>query len=257
MIGTANGFGPALRRWRFPDLDPQVEADDIAAPIAAPAAADPGGADAADLAAAEVREDERQRMAAAEMARGYAEGLARGLADGRQQGHAEGFAAGEAAARQSLAEEARRVAALAECLGAPIPAVERAVEDALIGLALELSRFVIGSEITRSRDSLARLIREALAKAPVRIDGLRIALNPMDLDLLRALAPDIEGGGALLVGDQAIEPGGCLIVVEEGDGPVKDRRWQPRGPDTSPQIDLSLAARWRGAMLALFEGEGT
>lgn len=260
MNGAAIPFGPALLRWRFPDLEPKADASEMAlaiAPEAPPAAVDHDEADVAEPGAAEDQAEERQRAAAAEAARGYAEGFARGIAEGRQQGHAEGFAAGEAAARQSLGEEARHVAALVECLAAPMPTVERAVEDALIGLALELARFVIGSEIARSRDSLVRLIREALAKAPVRVDGLQIALNPDDLALVRALAPELESGGAVLVGDPAVETGGCLIFVEEGDGPVKDRRWQPRPPGTTPQIDLSLAARWRSAMLALFEGEGT
>jgi flagellar assembly protein FliH len=258
MNGTAARFGPALRRWRFPDLEPKPDAGEMTAPIATEAPlATHAAAEVAAPSAADDWAEERQHAAAAEMARGYDAGLARGIADGRQQGHAEGFASGETAGRQSLAAEARRIATLVECLAAPMPTVERAVEDALIGLALELARFVIGGEITRSRDSLVRVIREALATAPVRVDGLRIALNPADLALVRSLAPEVESGGAVLVGDQAVETGGCLILVEEGDGPVKDRRWQPRPPSTVPQIDLSLAARWRSAMLALFEGEGT
>ena len=259
MIGAANRLGPALPRWRFPELDPRIDTVEMAAPIAteaAPAPADHGEAEAGDLAAAEDRAEEQQRAAAAEMARGYDEGFARGLADGRQQGHAEGFAAGEAAARQSQSDQAHRIATLVERLTAPMPAVERVIEEALIGLALELARFVIGGEIARSHESLVRLIREALGKAPMRLDGLRIALNPADLELVCGLAPDIEAGGGALVADPAIEAGGCLIVIEEGDVPVKDRRWQPRPPDNYPQIDLSLAARWRSAMLALFDGEG-
>jgi hypothetical protein len=38
---------------------------------------------------------------------------------------------------------------------------------------------------------------------------------------------------------------------------VKDRRWRPRNGEAGPHIDLSLAARWRSVMLALFDGEGT
>jgi flagellar assembly protein FliH len=252
MIHRMDRFGMALRRWHFPELDPQ-EAAEAAMPLGEEAAPPAEPEVAGNGAAADPEQDREWR--AAELRRGYAEGIERGLAEGRENGYAAGVAAGEEAARQSLAGEARRIAGVAERLAAPIAAVERIVEDALVGLALELARCVVGSEIARSPASLVHLIREALAQAPVRLSGLRIVLNAADLDLVRALAPDVESGGAALVGDPEMEPGGCLIAVEEGDGPVKDRRWRPRAGEASPHIDLSLAARWRTAMLALFDGE--
>jgi len=252
----ADWFGPALRRWHFPELDPPVTADGggevLESEAQLPPAADQaaaGGDDPTDP-------QPNPERVAAEIAAGYAEALQRGLAEGRENGYAEGFAAGRQEGQQLLAEEARRMATIGLRLTAPIAAVERTIEDALVGLALELARCVIGSEIARSPESLVHLIREALAQAPVPLSGLRIALNPTDVELVRALAPDIEGGGATLFSDGEIEVGGCLIAVEEGDGPVKDRRWRPRNGEAGPHIDLSLAARWRTAMLALFDGEG-
>jgi flagellar assembly protein FliH len=258
MIRVPDLFGSSLPRWQFPELELKAEPAAVAAPPAGEAEPVAEPRDQADAGSKGAGDDPGAGGDAVsdEIARGYAEGFHRGLAEGGEKGYASGYIAGLQAAEQSLAAEARRVAAIVEHLNAPMPAVDRVIEDALLGLALELARYVIGSEISRSRDSLVRLIREALAKAPVRIGGLRIALNPEDLDLVRALGPDIEGGGAMLVGDTGIEAGGCLIVVNDGDGPVKDRRWHPRAAEGAPHIDLSLAARWRSAMLALFDGEG-
>ncbi len=119
-------------------------------------------------------------------------------------------------------------------------------------MALEIARCVIGSEISRSRASLVRLLRETLAQAPIEMGALEVVLNPADLDLVRALAPEIESEGTVLVGDAAIEAGGCVII---GRGEAKDVRWHPRLRDGVSQIDLSLAARWRNIMLRLFDDE--
>ena len=263
--------GCALPRWQIPDLDGAAEPGIATAPprmngagiVEAEArvngAAAPNGAAVPDDSAAPNGAAEQPPPAsdiiAEEIARGRAEGIARGLLEGREEGYAEGLAAGTKAAEEALAAQAQRLAAIAEWLGGPIPALERAVEEAVAALALEIARCVIGDEVARSRDYLVRLIREAIAKVPIEMGALQLVLNPADVELVRALAPDIESGGAVLVGDASVEAGGCLVVAD-GDGkPVKDRRWRPRAGEGVSQVDLTLAARWRGVMLALFDGE--
>jgi flagellar assembly protein FliH len=80
-------------------------------------------------------------------------------------------------------------------------------------------------------------------------------LNPTDLDVIRGLAPEIEGGNAALVADDTIEPGDCRVIADARGMPIKDMRWRPRAGEGASQVDLSLATRWRAVMLALFEGE--
>lgn len=256
MIRPRDLTGSPLVRWQFPDLDgparrsampPPPRAEDAAIGAASLAgeaeAAEPGNGSEAPSPA---------DLVVAEIARGHAEGVERGLAEGRAKGHAEGFAAGARAAEEALAGEARRLAAIVQRLSAPLPVLERAVEEAVVALALEVARAVIGGEIARSRDSLVPLIREAIAKVPIEMGALEVVLNPADLDLVRALAPEIEEGSAALVGDAAIEAGGCVVV---GRNEAKDLRWHSRPREGLPQVDLSLAARWRNVMLALFDGE--
>lgn len=259
MIRRMKLTGSPLVPWQFPDLDgpvrhgaipPARRDEDTGTPAAAPdsATASPSG----DANGGGAEGPPLGDLVAAATARGHAEGVQRGLAEGRQQGYAEGFAAGAQAAEQAQAEAAHRLAAILDRLAAPIPAVDRAVEDAVVSLALEIARVVIGSEVARSREPLVRLIREAIAKVPIETGALQIVLNPADRDLVRALAPEIEEGSAALVGDAGVEAGGCLVI---GHTETRDVRWHPRSREGLSQVDLSLAERWRNVMLTLFDGE--
>lgn len=239
MIRRSDPGGPPLTRWQFPEL--RGPADHDPAPPAAESAADEAVPDDGPALA---------DLVAAETARGRTEGFEHGLAEGRDKGYAEGLAAGARAAEEALAGQARRLAAIVEGLSAPLPALDRAVEEAVVALALEIARVVIGGEIARSRESLIRLLREAIAKVPIETGALEVVLNPADLDLVRARARDLAEAGAVLRADAAVEEGGCLVV---GHTEAKDLRWHSR--EGLSQIDLSLAARWRHAMLALFDGE--
>jgi hypothetical protein len=67
--------------------------------------------------------------------------------------------------------------------------------------------------------------------------------------------PEIEAGNAVLVADDTIEAGGCLVVADGEDRQIKDRRWNPRTPDGVSQVNLTLSSRWRAVMLTLFDGE--
>jgi flagellar assembly protein FliH len=240
MIRRMDLTGSPLVPWQFPDLDGPARREPIPH---LPQAEDTGsGADDPPLG----------DIVAAEIIKGHAEGLQRGLHEGRESGYAQGFATGSQAAERALAETAHRLAAIIEGLSAPLPAVDRVIEDAIVSLALEIARCVIGSEIARSREYLVRLIREAIAKVPIEMGALEVVLNPADLDLVRALAPEIEQGSTALIGDAAVEAGGCLVI---GHNETRDTRWQLRMREGLSQVDLSLAERWRNVMLTLFDGE--
>ncbi len=193
-------------------------------------------------------------MLAAELAVAREEGLRRGLEEGREQGYAAGFAAGAAAGEAELAQEVERLAAIVGKLGLPLIALGEPVEEAVAALALEVARCVIGDEVKRSREFLVRLVREAIAKVPLEMGAPRVLLNPADIDLVRRLVPEIEAGNAVLVGDDAIEIGGALVIADGEDRQVKDRRWNPRNDGVS-QVNLTLPSRWRAVMLTLFDGE--
>jgi flagellar assembly protein FliH len=254
MMRRLDAAAAEVLPWRIPRLDPLSEP----APEAEIPPADNGPGDlpvgTGDAGTMIEGQQTLAEIVEREAARGYADGVECGLTEGREKGYADGYAAGIEASRKSLAQDACRLAEIIAGLRAPIRALDRVVEEALVALALEVARCVIGNEISLSRNHLVRLIREALAAVPLPISGVRVLLNPQDLELVLALAPELGNGGTALLADPAVELGGCSIVVDD-EPQLKERRWLERS-DGSPQIDLSLAARWRGVMVSLFEGDG-
>jgi flagellar assembly protein FliH len=243
MSARFNLAGASVSPFQFP-------------PLNEPAPAKVNGAAAPpDAALAPAQDPAHGEALAAELAGGYAEGAQRGFEEGRRQGYAAGFAEGKTAAEETLAEQARRLTSLVAGFNGAIPALARPVEEAVAALALEVARCVIGDEVKRSHAFLVRLIREAIAKVPLEMGAPRVVVNPADLDLIRQLAPDIESGNATLLGDEAIELGGCIVVADGEDKATKDRRWAPRAAEGVSQVDLTLPSRWRSVMLTLFDGE--
>jgi flagellar assembly protein FliH len=245
----------AIVPWELPDMDRAAEETavsafcemELGAAKAAeppPAAAPQNGTPAALAAAPQPVEPT------------HADGFASGLEEGRQQGYADGFRAGRDAAVAQAAEQVQRLQSIVRGLGEPMRSLERPAEEAVIAFALEVARWVIGAEVSRSRDYLVRLIREAVARVPIDIGVPSIVLNSDDCELIRLLAPDLERDGIVLIPDEAMEPGGCRIIAGSDDGlHLKDRRWHPRALQGTCEVDLTLASRWRDAMFAMFDGE--
>lgn len=239
MNGPVRLADTALVRWQFPALDGTSEA-----PSPAPPSAPVPDMQALAAAAA----------AATRAEAAYAEAVERGLAEGRERGYAAGLEAVRPL-EQRLVAQVERLTGILGHFDVPIAVLQRPVEEALAALALEVARCVIGGEVSRSHAYLVRLIREAVARVPIEMGTPKILLNPVDLELVRELAPDIDDKRAVLVSDETVEPGGCLVIADGDDTPVVDRRWHPRAGEGMSQVDLTLASRWRGVILALFDGE--
>jgi flagellar assembly protein FliH len=245
MSVRLNLAGATVRPFQFPSLNGD---DPVPAPIAVPPPVDDAGArvEAAEQAA---------RALEAELARAREEGLERGLVEGREHGYAAGFTEGAKAGEAKMMEAVKRMAEMIGKLGTPVAALEQPVEEAIVALALEIARCVIGDNVKHSHDFLVRLVREAIAKVPLEMGAPRVLLNPVDLDLIQRLVPEVDDGHAVLVGDEMIEPGGALIVADGEERQIKDRRWNPRTADGVSEVNLTLSSRWRAVMLMLFDGE--
>lgn len=258
MITRLRSQNARVARWHAPSLLP--DETDVSRPARAPLPSAPrppvaepttpqvDEAVAAAAAAAAALETLRAEKAAA----GYAEGLARGLEEGRAQGHSAGLEAGQRAAEAEAAASVARIAKVLVALGGEISVLDDAVEDAVVALALELARRIVGAEVTRNRAALAGLVRQVLAEIPIDTGMPRILLHPDDLAALRTHAPDLSNGKVELVADDSMEAGGCRVLADGLDNATRpDRRWIERS--TLFEGDLTLAARWRAAMLALFD----
>lgn len=262
MITRLKGQNARVARWQAPSLVPdEAEAPHqshgpstpkLRPPAAEPAKSEADEAAAAAVAAAATVAAALEALRAEKAAAGYAEGLARGLEEGRAQGHREGFDVGRSAAEAEAAAAVGRIGKVLAALGGEITVLDDAVEDAVVALALELARRIVGVEVTRNREALAGLIRQVLAEIPIDTGTPRILLHPDDLAALRTHAPDLGSGKVELVADDSMEAGGCRVLADGIDNATRpDRRWIERS--TLFEGDLTLAARWRAAMLALFD----
>lgn len=258
MIARLKSPNARVARWHAPSLSPdaadalqpsgQPSTPEPRPPVAEPATPQVDETAAAAAAAAAALETLRAEKVAA----GYAEGLARGLEEGRAQGHSAGREAGQRAAEAEAAASVARIAKVLAALGGEISVLDDAVEDAVVALALELARRIVGAEVTRNRAALAGLVRQVLAEIPIDTGMPRILLHPDDLAALRTHAPDLGNGKVELVADDSMEVGGCRVLADGIENATRpDRRWIERS--TLFEGDLTLAARWRAAMLALFD----
>jgi flagellar biosynthesis/type III secretory pathway protein FliH len=253
MSARLNLSGATVLPFQFPALGDEASPDELAAPPV-PVAPTEDLLVAAAAASEAVAMEEAARVAA-ELAAAREEGLQQGLAEGRARGYEAGFAEGAKAGEAKMLEAVKRMAAIIGKLGAPLPALEQPVEEAVAALALEVARCVIGDEVKRSREFLAGLVRQAVARVPLDMGAPRVLLNPADLELVRGLAPEIDAGDAVLVADDSIEIGGALVIADGDERQIKDRRWNPRSTDGVSQVNLTLSSRWRAVMLTLFDGE--
>ena len=251
-MGTRlNLSGASVLPFRFPSLD-QPGGSSPGTP-----ATEPNPAPTADLGAAAAANGKsaHSEAIAGEIAKARAEGLQRGFEEGRERGYAAGHAEGVAVGETSLAHAAERLVAIIARLECPIAALEQPVEEAIVGLALEIARCVIGNEVKHSHEFLVRLVREAIAKVPLEMGSPRVLLNSTDLELIRKLVPEAEAEHVTLVADDTVEAGGCLVIAGGEARGSKDRRWNPRTTEGVSQVNLTLSSRWRAVMLALFDGE--
>ncbi|MEN3277790.1 MAG: flagellar assembly protein FliH [Massilia sp.] len=170
---------------------------------------------------------ELEAIREAARAEGYAEGREQGLAEGHAQGyaagHAEAFDAGSAAA----AEEAGALRAIAASFSAAVAAADETIAGDVLDLALHLARAMVRTSFEVRPELIIPIVREAIDYLPVLQQPAILALNPDDVDIVRAaLADELDKGGWRVVADPQVGRGGCKVDT------------------ASNQIDAGAAARW-------------
>lgn len=221
----------AFKRWEmtsFGDERPSSLAARIQAEERAAAAA---SAAAAAAAAGSSRQPAIQLPTAAELeaireaarAEGHAEGYAEGLLEGRTTGHSEAFAAGQ----QETADEMAALRAVATTFSQAVAAADETIASDVLDLALHLARSMVRSAFEVRPELIIPIVREAIDYLPVLQAPAVLALNPEDVEIVRAaLSDELDKGGWRVVADPQIGRGGCKVDT------------------ASNQIDAQAAARW-------------
>ena len=218
----------AFKRWemtsfgddRPSSLAARIQAEERAASIAASAAA-------ATYAAAEPAVPAMQFPTAAELEAlrddARAEGYAEGLEEGRAAGRAEALEAG----RAEVAQEVETLRAIAATFSGAVTAADETIASDVLDLALHLARSMVRSAFTVRPELIIPIVREAIDYLPVLQQPAILALNPEDIEIVRAaLADELDKGGWRVVADPQVGRGGCKVDT------------------ASNQIDAQASARW-------------
>lgn len=142
-------------------------------------------------------------------------------------GHSAGFAAGREQGRAAVEAEAARLRTIISSMSYAMHTLQDEVGLAVAGLALDIARQVLRTELAANRESILPAIREALDLAGSGPNP-QLLLNPADVEFVTLhLGEELAASEWRLNGDARVEPCGCRVTTANG------------------SIDATLAMRWR------------
>jgi len=218
----------AFKRWEmtsFGDERPsslaaRIQAEERAASIAAAAAA-------AAAAPTVPMTPAMQFPTAAELEALREDARAEGYAEGREEGRAAGHAEALEAGRQEAALEMETLRAIAATFSQAVTAADETIASDVLDLALHLARSMVRTAFTVRPELIIPIVREAIDYLPVLQQPAILALNPEDIEIVRAaLSEELDKGGWRVVADPQVGRGGCKVDT------------------ASNQIDAQASARW-------------
>ncbi len=157
---------------------------------------------------------------------------------GYQDGYRDGLAALESYKQTQSAQMAAfmsdQVGALVSDLHQRLELLEAQLSGRIAGVALELARQVVRSEIATRPELVVSVAEDAMSTILSSARSIVLRLNPDDLAMAHgSLDEQLKARGARLVGDPHVAQGGCLV---ESDIAV---------------VDASVEARWNRVAAAM------
>ncbi|PXW91936.1 flagellar assembly protein FliH [Sphaerotilus hippei] len=153
---------------------------------------------------------------------------------GYQDGYRDGLAAMESFKQSHAAQTAAQVAAVIEQMQARLEQVEIDLARRVAGIALDIARQAVRSELDQRPDHVVAVAQEALGVLLVSARHVTVRLHPDDHGLVtQGCAEALSARGARLVADPGIERGGCQVESDVGG------------------VDAQVASRWQRAVAAL------
>ncbi len=163
-------------------------------------------------------------QAAAELAQQREEARRQGYAEGFDQGHAAGLQAGRAEA----AQEAMRLAQLAEVFGSEVARANETMAEDMLNLALDVAKAMLKTALKARPELVLPVVGEAIRYLPMVQQPALLALHPEDADIVRSyLQDELDKAGWRISEDTQMERGGCRVET------------------ASNQVDASPSIRWQ------------
>ncbi|MGR6805650.1 flagellar assembly protein FliH [Sphaerotilus natans] len=164
----------------------------------------------------------------------FEKGRALGRDEGLRIGREEGLNALEEYRQQHEAEVGVPIAAVLEQFQRQLDGLDQAIARRVAGIALQVARQVLRTELQTPAAAVVRVTQEALGEVLLSARHIRVRLNPSDLVAVEQGCGDLfSTRHARLVADPNIERGGCLVESDLG------------------TVDARVATRWARAMAAL------
>lgn len=163
-------------------------------------------------------EAQRDRIAAEARIAGHAEGVLAGQEEGRK-------AARDAAAKafeQQFARVGRTLAEAVDQLNARKGRMMAEARQDLVALALATCEKIVRRQIAADPAACQRTVEAAIELAG-QASRLAIEVNPSDLEVIQAFSPQLAArltglAEVKVVGDAAVESGGCRLVARRDGG---------------------------------------
>ncbi|MGE5632254.1 MAG: FliH/SctL family protein [Caulobacteraceae bacterium] len=147
-----------------------------------------------------------------------AEGIRTSAKDeGFRQGYESGYSEGKDNA-QSIIDEAVEIR---NFLDARKEAMDREAEEEILGLVLDISKKIIGEEITQNQNAIITLIKQALLRCAFK-NKLILKISPEDYEFVtenkNKICALVEGLTDIeIVSDPSLKKGGCVVETPSGE----------------------------------------
>ena len=149
---------------------------------------------------------------------------------GYQDGYRDGLAALEQYKRTFATQAGAQVSALASEFHQRLETLEQQLAGRLAGVALDLARQIVRSEITQRPELVVQVAEEALLTLLTTAKQISVRVHPDDLSLVaHSLSETLKARGAQLIADPRVSRGGCLVDSDIA------------------AVDASIQSRWQRA----------
>ncbi len=216
------------QRWQPEDLTQPVPQAEAEAQSVSETADGPQHADEFTTPAPSEMEVLQQQIRTMAQQQGFSEGQKNGFAEGQKAGYEAGFQQGLTDAQQQQAPLQARMQQLASGFEHALDALDGAMSQRLLQIALTAARSALGSAVQPDSSALQQQIRSMMQDEPLFSGKPVLHLHPEDIPHLgEALSDQLQLHGWQVQSDDSLHPGGCRVTAEQG------------------ELDSSLATRWQ------------
>ncbi|MBK1674921.1 hypothetical protein CKO35_16840 [Ectothiorhodospira shaposhnikovii] len=230
--------GSGARRWEVPDVHAPPPVQEIDDPLPDALEEEDPVEPVPSLPTADrimaIEQQARQEGLRAGRDEGYKLGLEQGRKDGFNSGHEEGMKAAKAWVEERLAILDQLLMGLQR----PYDALDAAVEEELVQLAMAVARQLVRRELRTDPGAIVAVLREALEALPSAERKLHLHLHPDDGKLVRdTLRLDELERPWSIVEDPTMSRGGVRVITE------------------ASRVDASLESRLNAVIAMVWGGE--